>query len=113
MVIVRFGTKINRLCSDNGKEYISSQLQNFCRKRGIECEYTAPYTPEQNGVAERINRTILDTARSMMFGTKLSKRIWSEAVLTVVYIINRRPPIQLSGKTPAEMWFGIKPDLSK
>lgn len=77
-------------------------------------EFTVPRNPEQNGISERLNRTILDMARCLIFDSGLSKDMWGEAVLTAIYTINRNPTSTLSnGKIPAEIWYGHKVDLTK
>ncbi|CAK1592203.1 unnamed protein product [Parnassius mnemosyne] len=79
---------------------------------GIIHQKTNPYTPEQNGVSERFNRTIVERARCLLFEAKLDKSFWAEAVNTVVYLKNRSPASGLDQKTPIEIWTGHKPDLS-
>lgn len=108
-----FGTRLSRLRCDGGGEYISNEFKKYCQEEGIQVEYNIPYTPEQNGVAERMNRTILDKARSMMLGSELSQNLWNEAVVTAVYLINRSPTSAIMYKSPAELWYGRKPNVSK
>lgn len=116
-VTSRFGQRIVRLRCDNGGEYRSEVFKKYCIDSGIQIEYTVPYTPEQNGVAERMNRTLLERARTMMLESGLPKFLWSEAVICAVYLTNRSPTKALQGvnlnKTPAELWFDKKPDVSK
>ncbi|XP_072933025.1 uncharacterized protein [Epargyreus clarus] len=76
------------------------------------CKKTNPYTPEQNGLCERFNRTIVERARCLLFEAKLDKSFWAEAVNTAVYLKNRTPASGLDQKTPIEVWTGRKPDLS-
>lgn len=76
-------------------------------------ECTIRYTPQQNGLAERMNRTIIEKARCILLESNLEKDMWTEAVMTAVYLINRSPTRALEGKTPAEMWYGEKPNLKK
>lgn len=113
---VHFERKISRLRCDNGGEYISDKIRQFCREKGIKLEYTNPYTPQQNGVAERFNRNLMDRARTMVIDANLDKMFWSEAVLAATYVINRSPTSvfkdQRENKTPAEIWFGKKPNLA-
>lgn len=82
------------------------------KQNGIRYQTTNPYTPQQNGLAERMNRTIVEKARCMLFDAGLSKEFWAEAVNTSVYVINRCPAKGLNGKTPEQMWTGKLPDLS-
>lgn len=116
-VTAHVGQRVSILRCDNGGEYLSKNLKDFCRHKGIHIEYTVPYSPEQNGVAERMNRTLLDKARSMIHGQGLAKYLWGEAVLTAVYLTNRSPTSSLKNEmknlTPAEMWYRKKPDISK
>lgn len=102
---------IKILRSDNGSEYITSELDEFLRLSGIIHQFTNPYTPEQNGMAERMNRTLIEKARSMLYGAGLPKTFWAEAVSTAAYLVNRSPA-RGHGKTPEEIWTGVKPDLS-
>ena len=81
--------KIERLRCDNGGEYASGAFHNFCKKNGIKVEYTIARNPEQNGVAERFNRTLMNKARCMILDSKLDKDMWGEAVLASVFLINR------------------------
>lgn len=113
---VQFNNKISLLRMDNGGEYTSNEFRTFCSTNGIKMEYTVPYNPQQNGVSERFNRTLLDKARTMIADSTLPKFIWGEAVRTAAYIINRTPSKSIhAGKfiTPAELWFSKKPDVSK
>lgn len=66
---------------------------------------SVPYTPEQNGVSERENRTIMEAARSMMYATDLPKFLWAEAANTAVYVLNLTGPTSVEGKTPLDLWF--------
>lgn len=109
-------TKIAKLRADNGGEYISSEMKSFCKEKGIQLLFTVPYNPEMNGIAERLNRTLVEKARTMLLASNLGKRFWSEAIQTANYIKNRSPTSahgdQFTDKTPAEIWFKTKPDLS-
>lgn len=110
----KFGVKISRLRTDNGGEYVGKELRSFCKDKGIKMEYTVPYTPEQNGVAERMNRTLEEKARSMLFDSDVDRSFWGEAVQTAAFLTNRSPATALGEKiTPFEMWEKRKPDVSK
>ncbi|XP_039309258.1 uncharacterized protein LOC113005856 isoform X1 [Solenopsis invicta] len=113
MVETYFNQKLSRLRCDNGREYLSTEMKNFCASQGIQFEFTIRYTPQQNGVAERMNRTITERARCMLLNSKVSKSFWTEAVQTAVYLINRSPTEAIKGKVPAELWYGEKPDVQK
>jgi transposase InsO family protein len=98
----QFGTTIKILRSDNGTEYVNHEFENFLISNGIEHQTTCVNTPEQNGVAERKNRHLLEVARSLMFTMNVPKFLWGEAVKTATYLINRMPLRVLHHKTPAE-----------
>ncbi|KAF1332324.1 Integrase catalytic core protein, partial [Globisporangium splendens] len=78
----QIGRRVKVLRSDNGGEYVSNKFAAFCRNRGIVQQFTPPYTPQLNGVAERMNRTLVESARCMIEHAGLSKRYWGEAVWT-------------------------------
>ena len=99
----RCDCKIQVIRSDNGKEYVSDQFNSFCEEAGIEHQLTTPYTPQQNGVVERKNRTIMEMARCMMHEKGLPKTFWAEAANTVVFVLNRLPTKAVQGKTPFEV----------
>jgi len=105
------GCKIQTLRSDNGKEYTSNQFKLLCDKAGIEHQLTVPYTPQQNGVSERKNRTIMEMTRCMLHEKHLPKRFWAEAASTAVFLQNRLPSRSVKDKTPYEAWYGHKPSL--
>ena len=98
--------------SDNGGEYLSSTFQNFCAEKGISRQFTNPYTPQQNGVSERLNRTLVEAVRSMLIHSNLPLSFWAEAVQCAVYAHNRSPTSALQDVTPFECWFGVKPNIS-
>ena len=102
-----------RLRTDNGGEFKSDEFVKFCRERGIRREYTAPYSSEQNGIAERMNRTIQERVVSMLQHSGLSDGFWAEVLLTAVDIINMSPSRPLGLKIPLEIWTGRKPNYDK
>lgn len=110
MVQSKFNVKISVLRSDNGGEYISREFKNFCKENGIILDYTTPYTPQQNGKAERYNRSLIEKARSMIYDANVPKMFWNEAVQVAAYLINRSPSANLD-LTPAELWYGEKPNV--
>jgi transposase InsO family protein len=77
------------------------------KKHGITHQITMPYTPEQNGAAEQENRTIVESARSMLHASGLPKELWAEACITAVYILNQTGPTPVEGKTPLELWMDL------
>ena len=96
--------------SDNGGEYTSNQFQAYLKAQGIVHQTSAPHTPQQNGVAERANRTIVEMARSMIYGQNLGLEF--EAVSNAVYIRNRCPTSVVHGKTLQEAWCSKKPSVA-
>lgn len=89
-----------------------SEFQDYLRSEGIRHERTVPDNPEQNGVAERLNRTLIETVRAMLCDSKLPKRFWVETLSTAVYLRNRSPTKALAGVTPYEALYQEKPDVS-
>ncbi|KAL0425549.1 UNVERIFIED_CONTAM: Retrovirus-related Pol polyprotein from transposon TNT 1-94 [Sesamum radiatum] len=103
------GRSIKVLRSDRGKEYNNSEFNKFCEEEGIEHQTTVSYNPQQNGVSERKNRTVMEMARSMLQEKHLPKAFWAEAVYTAVYLLNRCPTKAVQNMTPIEAWSGKKP----
>ena len=97
--------KIGALRTDRVGEYISIELKEYLKHRGICHELTVPYNPEQNGVAERLNRTLLVAARSMISHAGLTSNYWGEAVATAMYVRNRTATTTTS-RAPYERWYG-------
>ena len=106
------GRKIKTFRTDNGGEYTSTEFTSYLTREGIRHERTLPYTPQQNGVSERLNRTLVECVRTMLADSKLPHRFWAEALSTTVYLRNRSPTKALEGTTPFEAWNGSKPDVS-
>ena len=106
------GKKLKCLRSDNGGEYFPREMTNYLMTAGIEHQSTVAGNPQQNGAAERLNRTLLDIARSMLHGAGLSKGFWGEAMMTANYTRIRCETFSLkSSKTPLELWSGVKPSV--
>ena len=106
------GKRIKVLRTDRGGEYVNNELESFLKDQGIAHQTTTPYTPQQNGVSERMNRTVLDMARAMLKFAKLPNSFWIDAVITAAYLRNRVPVKPLKdGKIPYELWNGKKPKL--
>ena len=93
-------------------EYFSHEFSNFLYANGIRRQFTCRYTPQQNGVAERKNRSIAKVARSMLNEKNMPHLFWADAVFTILYLINRCPTAGVHSITPEEVWSGKKPDLS-
>ena len=96
-------------------EVVSSYLQsslNFAKKKGIERHLTAPYSPQQNGIVECRNRTVMAMTRSLLKSMHVPAKLWGEAVRHAVYLLNRLPTKALGERTPFEAWMGRKPHLA-
>ena len=107
----KFERRIKTLRTDNGKEYVNERLTSYLKKQGITHERTAPYTPEQNGKAERENRTIVECARTMLNSAGSPRSLWAEAVNISVYLLNRvLVHTSEKNKTSYELWTGRKPN---
>ena len=105
------GRKIKYLRSDNGTEYTDSQFQKFCEEHGIQRHFSVRKTPQQNGVAERMNRSLTERARCLRLNAGLPKSFWAEAVSMACYLINRSPRASLGGKVAEEVWTGNAVDF--
>lgn len=113
MVENQTNLKIKALRSDRGGEYMSHQFSDYCLQEGIRRELTTPYTPQQNGVSERKNRTLINVVITKLSFAKLPKIFWGEAILTANYLQNRSPTKSIStNQTPFEIWFKRQPNLS-
>ncbi|GJX68000.1 ribonuclease H-like domain-containing protein [Tanacetum coccineum] len=97
---------------DNGTEFKNRVMNQFCEMKGIKREFSVARTPQQNGVAERKNRTLIEAARTMLADSKLPTTFWAEAVNTACYVQNRVLVIKPHNKTPYELFLGRKPALS-
>ncbi|KAL0641511.1 hypothetical protein Bca4012_102648 [Brassica carinata] len=106
-----YNAKIKILRSDNGGEYTGQAFKQHLAQHGILHQTSCPYTPQQNGVAERKNRHLMEVARSMMFQANVPKRFWSDAVATSCYLINRIPTKILHDQSPFEALNKYKPSL--
>lgn len=101
-----------RVCclrSDNGGEFISNAFNAWLENRGIRRELTTPHSPWQNGIVERMNRTVVEGSRTLLQDAKLPLRLWVLACYATVYCRNRSPSSTLSNSTPHELWYGVKP----
>ena len=105
------GVSVCCLRTDRGGEFCSKEFDEFCRTHGIKRQLTASYTPQQNGVAERRNQTIMNLVRSTLTEKKMPKEFWAEGVRWITHILNRSPTAALENQTPEEAWSGIKPDV--
>ncbi|KAL4364247.1 hypothetical protein GQ457_04G014290 [Hibiscus cannabinus] len=105
------GFEIKSLRSDRGGEFTSNEFNDFCKANGIRRPLTVPRSPQQNGVAKRKNRTILNMARSMLKVKNMPKEFWVEAVSCAVYFSNRSPTKNVDNVTPQEAWSERKPSV--
>jgi hypothetical protein len=107
-----FELKVKKIRSDNGSEFKNLQVEEYLEEEGIKHEFSAPYTPQQNGVVERKNGTLIDMARTMLGEYKMPERFWSEPVNTACHAINRLCLHRLVKKTSYELLTGNKPNAS-
>ena len=107
-----FEKKIKILRSDNGGEFTSNEFNDFCKEVGIKRELTIPYNPQQNGVAEGKNRSIMEVVKAMIHDQDLPMYLWEEVATTTVYVHNRISHSALGNKTPEKMFSGERPEVS-
>ena len=112
MVENEIGLKIKRVRSDNGGEYRDNRFREFCTNNGIKMEKTVPVTSQHNGIAECMNKTLNERARSMRIHASLPKMFLVEPVNTAAHLINHGPSIPLDGKIPEEVWSRKEVNLS-
>jgi hypothetical protein len=105
------GNTIKVLRSDRGGEFLAGAFQSVCEQAGIRHHFTAPYTPQQNGVVERKNRTVMEMARALLKSMNIPGVFWAEAVRHAVYLLNRLPTKPMGDRTPYEAINGRKPHL--
>ena len=107
----RVGHSLVCIRSDDGTEFENSSFINYCNEHGVDHNFSAPRTPQQNGVVERKNRTLEDMTRTMLVASVLSRNLWAEALNTACYIINRCMIRPIHNKTPSELFKGRKPNI--
>ena len=103
--------KVKALRSGRGDEYLFGEFLPYLKRRGIDHQLTTTDSPEQNGVAERMIRELLEKARAMMAATNIPNTLWAEAIANAAYVRNRSPTSALQNMTPFEAWWGHKPSL--
>ena len=113
MATNHFGHGMCRIRCDNGREYASDAFRIFYRDNGIVIIHPSPYKPQLNRMSERMNRTLAERSRSMLIEANWTRTLWGEALRTATFLVNRSPTSAVNGKTPFEIWFGRKPDVSK
>ncbi|RVW53763.1 Retrovirus-related Pol polyprotein from transposon TNT 1-94 [Vitis vinifera] len=111
MVETQSGQKVKVLRTDNGGEYTSKEFNVFCQEARYVHQLIAPYSPQQNGVSERKNRTVMEMARCMLFEKKLPKLLWAETVSTSVYLLNKLPTKSVQSKIPIKAWPDVIPSV--
>ena len=98
--------RLKFLRSDNGGEHCNKEFDSYCSHNGIHREKTVPRTPQENGVSERMNKTIMECARCMRLHARFPLQFWVDAVNNAIYLINRGPSSALDGGIPEEAWIG-------
>lgn len=106
------GYYIKVLRTDRGGEYISNDFLRYCMEHAIHNKFTTRYTPQQNGVVERNNRTIMEMARSMLKAKHFPNDYWAKVVACVAYILNRCPTKSVQNNVPEEAWSGRKQNVT-
>jgi transposase InsO family protein len=104
--------KLKVLRTNNGGEFTVAEFAAYCADEGVKRHFTAPYSPQQNGVVERRNQTVVAMARALLKQRRMPSRFWGEAVMTAVHILNRSPTKALKNATPYEAWNGRAPTVS-
>ena len=112
LVEIEIGKKLKCLRSNNGGEYCSKEFDRYCSDHGIRREKAFPRTPQENGVSERMNRTIMERARCMRLHVGFPLKFLADAIDTAVYLIDRGPSSSLDGGIPEEAWTGKKVNYS-
>jgi hypothetical protein len=107
-----FETKIKKVRSDNGIEFKNTNVDKFLDEEGIGHEFSIPYTPQQNGIVERKNRTLIEVTRIMLDEYKVSNQFWTEAINTACHAINHLYLHKILNKTAYELLLGKKPNMS-
>jgi hypothetical protein len=97
---------------DTGGEYCNKEFKNYCSYHGIRREKTIPRTPQENGVSERMDRRIMEHAKSMRLHARFPLQFWEDVVNTIVYLINKGPLISLGGGIPEDAWIGKRVNYS-
>jgi transposase InsO family protein len=107
----KFDAKVKKIRSDNDTKFKNTQVEDFLDEEGIKHEFLAPYTPQQNGVAEMKNHTLIEIARTMLDEYKILDRFWAEVINTTCHATNHLYLHKLLKKTSYELLIGNKPNL--
>jgi hypothetical protein len=105
------GCQLKAFRTDCGGEFNSGIFVTFCRENGIKHNTTTPYSPQQNGVVEHRNQSVVEKVRCLLKSMNIPRKFWGEAVQIDVYLLNRAPTKSLDDKTPFEAWFGRRPGV--
>jgi transposase InsO family protein len=108
---VKLGVRMRELWTNRGREFLNKDLGAYLEEHGITHNLSAPYTPQQNGVAERANRTLLEGMRSILYARQVRLGLWGEAAVTVAHLRNLIPR-RTQDKSPHELFFGKQPSVS-
>ena len=106
MIEKQTGRQVKCLHTNNGLEFCCDEFNTLCKKEGIVRHCTVRHTPQQNGVAEHMNRTLMEKVRCMLSNAQLSKSFWVEIASTTFYLIICSPSVAIEKKTPQEVWSG-------
>jgi hypothetical protein len=104
------GHRVKAVRTDRGGEYLNQSLADYFAGKGATHQTTTPYTPEQNGKAERLNRTIVERVRAMLLESGLKEELWAEAAVVANYLRNRSPATGAT-RTPWELFYGTRPSV--
>ncbi|WP_353806156.1 DDE-type integrase/transposase/recombinase, partial [Acinetobacter baumannii] len=110
MIKTQFNSHVKLFRSDNGKEYVNNIFDQFLQSLGIIHQTSCPYTPEQNGVAERKHHHLIETVVTLLHQSHLPVSFWVEALATANYLINRMPSHTLSNKSPYQLLYQELPN---
>ena len=110
LIYTQHNKRIKIVRSDNGSEYISNEFKTYETNKGITHQYTHTYTPQQNGRAERYNRSLMECANALRFTAGMGQSMWGLAVDAACYLLNRLPSTRLGNHTPYELFFNMPPD---
>lgn len=108
----QLGKALKYVRSDNGGEFVNKNFDDFFKSKGIVHQRTVAYNPQSNGVAERMNRSLLDKTRTMLIDADLPEQFWAEAIVTATFLKNLIPTKANGERTPIEIWEGRKPTVS-
>ena len=113
-IIPMYGAQVKVLFSDNGGEYTSTEFLDYCHSNGVQTLHSAPRSPEQNGISERFNRTVVEALRTTLVTSRMARSFWGEFVLSIVFVRNHLPHSSLpDSMSPMEAAFNVIPNVSR